>query len=410
MFKSSWKSVFLAIAVAVTFAVGALSPPTASAAEEKVSNAVGKKLQEALKLATDKKIPEALAKAKEAQAQAKSPFDTFKTYDILAYLNIKAGDYPAALRAFEQIIDSQYLEEAQRAQYVKTMTQLYFQTKSYGKTVEFGQRWLKNSSGDIDAIVLVGQSYYLQKDCKNATRYMDQAIEASQHAGKPVKEVYFQIKLQCATDAKNSAGEIDALEDLVAHFPKKDYWNGLLTLLARDVPDRTMLHFYRLKFDTDTLTSASDYEEMAQLAVEFGYPGEAQTVLERGFATKVLENDKDVERHKRLLESSKKTADSDRKSLSMFDKEARNNKTGEADVKLGFAYLTYGDSAKAIEAIERGVGKGGVKNPAEAKIFLGMAYLKAKHADEAKKAFRDAKDDQLLGRIAKLWLLRAEQS
>lgn len=409
MFKRSWRSMLLATAVAATFAVGTLSPQLASA-EEKVTNTVGTKLQDALKLANEKKIADALTKAKEAQALAKKPFDAFKTNDILAYLNIRAGDYPGALRSFEQIIDSQYLEDAQRAQYVKTMTQLYFQTKSYGKTIEYGQRWLKNSPSDVDAAILVGQSYWLQKDCRNATRYMDQAIDISQRTGKPPKESFWQIKLQCATDAGNAAAQIDALQDLVERYPNKNYWDGLLTLLSRGVPDRTMLHFYRLKFDTDTLDNAGDYEDMAQLAIEFGFPGEAQTVLERGFATKVLEKDKDVERHKRLLESSKKTAEGDKKALPMFDREARNQKTGEADVKLGFAYLTYGDSAKAIEAIERGIGKGGVKNPAEAQIFLGMAYLRAKRADDAKKAFRAAKDDQLLGKIAKLWLIRADQS
>jgi Tfp pilus assembly protein PilF len=111
-----------------------------------------------------------------------------------------------------------------------------------------------------------------------------------------------------------------------------------------------------------------------------------------------------------LLDSAKKDADADKKTLPLQDKEARNQKTGEADVKLGFAYLTYGDATHAVEALERGIGKGGVKSPAEAQIFLGMAYLKAKRNDDAKRAFRAAKDDQLLGTVAKLWIIRADQS
>jgi tetratricopeptide (TPR) repeat protein len=410
MSKSSWKSILLALTVAVTFTAGILSPQVAWAEENHVSNATGTKLKEALKLANEKKFTEALAKLKEAQAQAKTPYDTFATNQYLVTILSQQGDSAGAIHALEQIIDSPYVDEPTRFKYVKVMTQFYYQVKNYAKTIEFGQRWLKTAPNDVDAIVLVGQSYYLKNDCKNAVRYMDQAIDASDRAGKPTKETYYRIKLTCVTNAGSVAGQLEVFQSLVERFPTKEYWGSLLTLMKREAPDKTTLHFYRLMYDSDTVNSATEFTEMAQLAIEFGFPGEAQNVLERGFSTKVLENDKDVERHKRLLEGAKKEADGDKKTLGLLDAEARKAKTGEADVKLGFAYYTYGDATKAIEALERGVGKGGVKNPAEAQIFLGMAYLKAKRIDDAKKAFRAAKDDQLLGKVAKLWLLRAEQA
>lgn len=410
MSKSPWKTTYLAFAVALSIAGALLGPQTVRADENHVSNAVGTKLKEAVKLSNDKKIAEAIAKVKEAQAQAKTPFDTFTTYQFLVTFASQAGDSAGALRALEQIIDSQYLDEAARSRYVKFMTQFYYQMKNYGKTIEFGQRWLRSTPGDVDAIVLVGQSHFLQKDCKNATRFMDQAIDASERSGKPQKETYYRIKLQCVTDAGSAAGQLEVFQQLVEHFPSTEYWDRLLTLSRREVPDRTLLQIYRLMFETDTVNTAAEYQDMAQLAIEFGYPGEAQSVLERGFSTKVLENDKDVDRFRRLLEGAKKEAEGDRKALPLLDKESRNAKTGDADVKLGFAYLTYGDSAKAVEAIERGVGKGGVKNLAEARIFLGMAYLKAKRNEDARKAFRDARDDQILGKVARLWLLRANQA
>jgi tetratricopeptide (TPR) repeat protein len=384
---------------------------TAAAAENTVSAAVGTRLKDATKLVGERKIAEALAKAKEALAQAKTPFETFKANEVLAYIDLKANDAQGAVHSYEAIIDSQYLDANSRANYTKTLAQLYFATRGYAKAIEYGQRVLKSTPGDVDFIVLVGQAYFVQKDCKSASRYMDQAVEASQAAGRPVKENYYLIKLQCAMDAQNIPGQIDVLDDLVARFPKKEHWSRLLSLAAREQPDRTTQHFYRLKFETDTLDTVGEYVEMAQLALQFGYPGEAQAVLERGFSSKVLEKDPAVaERNRRLLESAKKDAEADKKTLPLQDKEARNQKTGEADVKLGFAYLTYGDATHAVEALERGIGKGGVKSPAEAQIFLGMAYLKANRPEDAKRAFRGAKDDQLLGAVAKLWIIRADQS
>ena len=78
---------------------------------------------------------------------------------------------------------------------------------------------------------------------------------------------------------------------------------------------------------------------------------------------------------------------------------------GNADVKLGAAYLSYGENAKAIEALQRGIGKGSVQDPDEAGLLLGIAYLRAGNKAEAAKAFKTVSQDPTMTRIAKLWLL-----
>ena len=84
------------------------------------------------------------------------------------------------------------------------------------------------------------------------------------------------------------------------------------------------------------------------------------------------------------------------------------SKSGEVDVKVGAAWLSYGQYDKAIAAIARGVGKGGLKNPADAQLLLGIAQYRAGNKAEALKAFRAAKGDESLTRLASLWALRAQ--
>jgi hypothetical protein len=77
-------------------------------------------------------------------------------------------------------------------------------------------------------------------------------------------------------------------------------------------------------------------------------------------------------------------------------------------VRLGQAYLSFDQYDKAAEAIQRGIGKGSLKQPEEAQILLGIAQLKRKNADEASKAFKAIKGgDAKLTRIANLWALHA---
>jgi hypothetical protein len=79
-------------------------------------------------------------------------------------------------------------------------------------------------------------------------------------------------------------------------------------------------------------------------------------------------------------------------------------------VKLGAAYLSYGQNDKAIEALTRGIGKGGVKNPDEAGLLLGIAYLRSNNKPEAIKAFQTVKQTPAMTRIARMWLISAGEN
>jgi hypothetical protein len=113
-------------------------------------------------------------------------------------------------------------------------------------------------------------------------------------------------------ELNDAAGISTSLEKLVRHYPKPEYWDGLLTTLKQgDHPDPLTLGIYRLMLETGTLKRAQDYVEMGQLAIDAGVPGEAQSVVEAGFANKVLEN-ADKARNERLLASAKKLVAEDR--------------------------------------------------------------------------------------------------
>ena len=84
-------------------------------------------------------------------------------------------------------------------------------------------------------------------------------------------------------------------------------------------------------------------------------------------------------------------------------------KSGQVDVRLGQAFLSYGQYQEALAAIQRGIGKGNVKNMAEAQLALGQAYLKLGNKAEAAKAFNAVQGDELLSRLGSLWALRAQQ-
>jgi tetratricopeptide (TPR) repeat protein len=399
----------LALSVGAVTVTGVLVPTSARA--EKFSKAVGEPLQAAQAAIKKKQWTQALGSIKQAQAvSGKTPYEEYTINELLGYVLLQTGDSAGAIKAYEANL-AQTPPDQQPAR-VKTLAQLNAKAKNYPKAIEYGNRWIKNSPGDTDAYYLVAQSYYQTQDCKNTVRVLGQGMDAARKNGQPVKENWLDMKLFCQDKLDDKEGLAETREQLVRNNPSRENWDNLLTTLYKNPnnDELTTLGYYRLGFDLDVLKKPEHYSEMAEMSIEGKVPGEAVAVLEKGIATKVFSEKRDQERSTRLLTNAKTQADAMKAELPKLEQEARAAKTGEADVALGMAYMSYGQYDKAVEALRRGLQKGAGKRSDEANIMLGRSYLKLKQKDAARKAFKAVPDDSKLARVAELYDLHAAQS
>jgi Tfp pilus assembly protein PilF len=156
------------------------------------------------------------------------------------------------------------------------------------------------------------------------------------------------------------------------------------------------------------LLRGEEFTEMAQLAIEKGLPGEAQSVIEEGKEKGLFTNKSNLELANRLLTTAKAQAVADKPTLLAQDKEAAGRKNGEVDARIATAFLSYGDFERAVAAFERGLAKGNVRNPEEARLNLGISQLKAGNKEAASATFASVKGDETLQRLARLWALRTK--
>lgn len=381
--------------------------PQAGAQEKhpSVSRSFAKPLKAAQDAMNEKKYPEALAKLRDVQGMSgATPYDQYVTNELLYFVNAKLGDEAAATRALEANLDSPYLAPADKPARVRALAQLNYKQKNYAKAIDYGNRAIKGGFADADMITLVAQAYYLSGDNKGTRRLLEDIVGDQLKRGQKPSQNHLQLILSACLKLEDSACTTTSLERLVQFYPKPEYWQNLTYSLFQDNTnsDRQMLNVYRLANDVDTLKRPSDYMEMAQLAMEQGSPGEAQAVLEKGLAKNVFTEARDADRAKRLLETAKKQAVSDRAALPTIEKDA---KTGEAKVRLGQAYLSYGQYDKAISLIGAGIKDGGLKSADEANLLYGIALYKAGRNDEAVKAFKAVQTDPKFARLGKLWAL-----
>ncbi|MEP7246680.1 MAG: tetratricopeptide repeat protein [Gammaproteobacteria bacterium] len=403
----------LALGAVLVGAWGYSAPVHAADEAPKVSKAVAKPLKAAQDAMQAKKYDEALAKLKEVQGMSgRSPYDDHLVNEMLGFVYVRTSQYPEAAKALEAGLNSGFLEQAEVPNRVRALAQVNYQIKNYDKAIEFGNRAVKGGFADDDMYTLVAQAYYIKGDYPGTQKFVEDYIDVQIKGGKQPKEQTLQLMMSSCVKVDNATCTTNALEKLVSYYPKPEYWQNLLYSMFQQQgqTDRSLLHVYRLASEVDVLKRPDDYTEFAQLAIEAGSPGEAQAILEKGLAKNVFTDPRALDKNKRLLESAKKQAQIDQAGLEKVAADAAAAKTGDKDVSVGLAYLGYKQYGKAVTAIERGLGKPGVQNEAEARLLLGIAELGAGHKEEAQKAFKAVKGDPKLERLANLWDLHARQA
>jgi tetratricopeptide (TPR) repeat protein len=390
-----------------------LSANAAAQAEECSGKkaAISKHLKDPMSAAIDavkaQNWQEAINQVQIAQADAKpkSLFDEYWIHKLLASGHYGLKQYKEAAAELEAITDSPCMSEAERTDNLKLITQVHYQLDDFPKVIEFGNRALK-AGASPDLAVYVGQAYYLTNDFKSAATTVDEVVSKLESQGQPPGEQNLRIIHGSCVQLQDRACATRQAEKLVKYYAKPEYWKELINaLMTADTTDNQMLNVMRLAMHVDAMTNSDQYSEMATLAMNAGLPGEAAAALDQGLNRQVFKDNREAEVRRRL-EEAKASAATDKASLEKQEAAAKANAQGNADVKLGAAYLSYGDAAKAIEAINRGIGKGGVRNTDEAGILLGIAYLQSGNKEEAAKAFQSVNKDPKLAQIAKLWMLK----
>ena len=408
---------FAVAATTITVGVVATSSvATMAHASEKSKQAISnpkliKPLKAAQELIQKKNFSEAKDKLAEAEAvPGKTPYETFVVNQFLAYVSVNLKDYATAAKAYEAMMATGMSPKAEHAQNLKALVQLNYQIKNYPKVLQFAQRYESEIGPDIDMALIQAQTYYLQKNYKEAASAISLAVKTAEQAGKQPKEDWLNLLMSAQYHMGDKEGVAKTLEVLVQKYPAPKYWKDLLGGLQGQtgLTDRQNFEIYRLKYAAGVLENANEYVEMGELALQLGLPGDARTVIKKGFAAGLLGTGANKNREVRLQNTAEKLADSDMKSLPAVEKEAAAKKTGDALVKLAEAYTSYGQADTAIDLYKKGIAKGGLKDEDLTKLDMGLAYIAAGKKDQAIAAFKSVSGKSKYATLARLWRIRTE--
>ncbi len=375
----------------------------------KISRVIAKQMTAAQNALQAQQWQEAIKNLDAAgQISGLNDYDQKTIHYLLGFADIKLGDMNAAQGEFEKAIATGAATSEEVAGMTKTLFAIAASMNQYQKTIDYGKQMVDAGTATTENLLMVSQSYFQLKDCKDAIGWADKGIASARKAGETPKENFYLFKLQCASDSQDNAAMAPVLVDLIKINNKTSYWNMLLRIERQEErDDHNTLMIYRVMYNTQSMKEDSDFIEMAQLLGDAALPGEAAAVLSKAMSSGAIKEEH-KERTNRLLTALQSRADADNNGLPQEDAAASENAAGELSVKLGEVYYGFGDYQKAVDAINQGLQKGQIKHPDEAYVYLGLARQRLGDFTGAKQAFAGLKGvSNISPRMLRLWDLYA---
>lgn len=370
-----------AAATALLLGTAAVTMTAMAAQAATVSPRVGAALKEAQALATAGNYKAAQAKINEADAvPGKTADDTAIINQFKNFIAVKSGDTSTAAGAKAKFAND-------------------YNAGKWRDVIASAETLRKFNALGMQEQLIIAQAYYKAGDFAGCARYVKTNLNNS-------SDTALELLARCAYESGDEVTQRQSLETLVARSGKPEQWKLLLRLAerSRGLSDHNSLDVNRLRMMTGNITTKDEYTLLAQLALQLGNAAEAQAIVEKGMAAKVLNDDRST----RLLNLAKTQAAANAAGLQKNIAAAQASPQGDALVKVGEDLVSQGKAKEGLPLIQAGVKKP-MKDAANGQIRLGHAMLASGDKAGAQKVFNAVKTPEKDAMIAHLWYLAARK-
>jgi tetratricopeptide (TPR) repeat protein len=329
-------------------------------------------------------------------------YEQANVLNYIGFVYYNMDDVPNAIRTYEKMVAIPSLEPQMAKQTTYTLAQLYTMEEQYQKALQTLDKWFVMETNPApDPFILKAQNLYQVQRYNEMIEPIQNAMRVARERDKPVKEDWY-VLLNFAYFQEEDYKQVrDIQKILLENWPKKRYWFSLAGAYTELGEDNNLIAAYGAAHDQGMLEKESEFVTMAQLYMQAEVPYKAATLLEKemesGRVTKTAKN-------YRLLSQAWMLSQEDERAVPALKEAARLSDDGELDVRLGNTYLNLGDYDGCINAVQDGLRKGGLKNPDNARISLGMCLYNKRRYQAAIEAFRTASKTDRSRKIAQQWI------
>lgn len=350
-----------------------------------------KQYQGALKLLNNLYNPDKLTEYEQANVL---------NYVGFVYYNI--DDINNAIRTYERMLAIPTLEPQMAKQTTYTMAQLLTMQENYPKALTVLNKWFTLEPNPApEPFILKAQLVYNLDQYREMIAPIETAMRIANERGKPVKEDWWNLLNFAYFSTEDYRKVRDIQKTLLQNWPKSRYWKSLAGAFTELGEDEKLIYAYDAAHTQGMLVKDTEFVTMAQLYLQAEVPYKAATLLQEKMDGGAVEKS---EKNYRLLSQSWMLSMEDQKAIPALQAAAKLASNGELDHRLANAFLNVGQYGDCVTSANTAVRKGGLKNPDNIQISLGMCLYNLRRYGDAKTAFRNAAKVPRSQRTSSQWI------
>jgi tetratricopeptide (TPR) repeat protein len=315
-----------------------------------------------------------------------SPFERSRVEQILFNIAYGEGRFDEAHRHLQRAIDVGGLSEQEVAQARYQRAQLFMTQERWADGAAALEAWLTTTThAQASAYYLLAVAYYQLDDPVKALSAARLAI--GRHEQPQESWLSLLTALQLQQEQYEDAAQ--SLNQLVTVAPnKKTYWLQLSSVYGKLEDYASSLAIMQLAYSSGMLTESHEILRLADLLLHGNLPLRAAEILEREMAAGTVAREE--RSYSKLAISWIAAAEFDR-AIEPLERQGELAATGAPFVRLGEVHVQREDWSAAEAALGRAIAKGGLEEPAEAQLLLGIALYQQGRRAEAQGWFEQSR-------------------
>ena len=368
------------------------------ASRNPVSTRVSRYLNAAAEAVDDEDPQEAKRLLNRIDMRGLNRYERVLIYRMLAYVSYGANESAEAIANFKKVLELEMLPIKDEAKVRFYIAQLYASLQQWAESIEWMKIWLVyTEEPDPLGFYLMGIAYYQLEDFDRAIEYAKKANELSPEP----RESWLRLLAALYSREQDHANAALVLEELVLRFPKKPYWVQLSLIYGAKEDYRRSLAVQQVAYAQGFLTEDKELRRLARSYLYHDLPYPAAKVLATAIETGAMARDSESYE---LLANSWIAAREYERSIAPLRKAADLADDGNLYVRLGQVYMQREIWDEAWMLLEKAVQKGGLKDPGNADLLLGITLYNDAHVDRARTSFMRAMEHDSTRAAASGWI------
>lgn len=308
----------------------------------------------------------------QSKQSSMNSYERAMMHNFYGFIYYNEERFDETIAAFERAIAESPIPIRFEQTTLYSLAQLAMMQGQYEKVISYLERWESLNNGKIPPrnYVLKAQAFYQNKSYAQAAENIEAAIEGHEEDGYLPDENWLVLQRAIYFELKQPEKVKDIIAKLISLYDEPKYWIQLAGMYGQLEMEDQQLATMEIAYQRGFVTSASDTFNLAQLYFYHGVPFKAAKLMEDAIASGVLESNL---RNLRFLGQAWQAAREDEKAVPVIQTAAELSDDGELDAQLALLYFNLDEFEKAINAANTAIEKGGLDNPGNTHMLMGLA-------------------------------------